>query len=437
MALKSPRQRISAPPNKQESRLIQTNDATVADEVPLNQKVLNNPARLSSTQIVQLQRTIGNQAVIRLLGHAQPIQRKVFIGAKEAYKQYKPEENDPDALKTLAADGITRRFVSPDEAKAFAGGQTDNMGYMAEKKRWVRLGKFTVIGEDHSDPAAPIITATKTKRFRYEGFSTYSEKRLKHDVLADHIRANNEKRFAKKGLESDKGEHSAEDAVPKYARVMPDMNALIQNQLINTVPKDLNVKPIDVPYLEPGKKFDTDYSLAHTLHLAFLEAMIYLTSYKGSNTKDPLDQFYQKHSEQIENSIIIMQKTDDTIPDYQTLPITKHMKDLISAFAKAAKNELGEQPKDIKRFKAKLDTTDESVVSITKKAKKQDYLRDLSMYKKILEANGKDLLFIIGEAHRRKLAPLLAADKIENIFYDKLLEAEKAEDAKAEKSAEK
>ena len=267
------------------------------------------------------------------------------------------------------------------------------------------MDQFTVLGEMHGAQTAPkIIKALGTNRFRYEGFAHLSKARLSKDpILSMHIRQRGKERVEKLGLgegEVEGGTHEAEEALPKYARILPDVVELARQQG--------DGGPHQVV---AGTQWPDAYSLAEALTKGLLDALIYVRSFQTKFRGHPLKDFYGANSTAVDNSILALMdaEVENRVPDFSTLEIKDDLGSLQTAYETAAKSELGvSKAEKLKTFKGKLDLVGEMNVSLTPEAKELDYLRDLSMFNTIKASKKKgDLLFVIGDAHRQKLQPLL------------------------------
>jgi hypothetical protein len=342
------------------------------------------------------------------------VQKRAYLGpsftAPSATDLAKP------GVQGLHDDATIRRFKDGAELASFAAaGRLENMGSMADGT-WIRLdGPMIVLGEDHGAPLAPdIITATGTRKFRYEGFSHHSATRLeKSDELSDHVEAEATDRLTQKGIAVADGEedqtHEAEHALPKYARTLPDVKQMADLQQAGGPGAVVGDKSVVA-----GAALGAEYSLAKSLLKALATSLLYAKSYGEKFWGHSLKAFYNANRAAVDAGIVAMNAAvgTSTVPDFAALAITGQLDALTTAYETAAKAKVGlKSAKDIKNFKKKLNLVDEPDVAMTARSKENDYLRDASMIKTIKDAKGAgDKLFVIGDAHRHKLEPLVRAE---------------------------
>ncbi|AFZ01392.1 DUF4157 domain-containing protein [Calothrix sp. PCC 6303] len=332
------------------------------------------------------------------------IQRKAYIGDNCDL----PANLEKPKNKALHEDGDIRRFNNQQEFETFAAGSAvEGVGQLADKT-WVRLPKsMLVLGENHGNPKAPeIIKATNIKKFRYEGFTHHSATRLeKSEELQGVVQESNKKSLEKKGLVAgaDEPTHEAEHALPKYARAVADV--------IELVKKQEKGEKISETSVVAGSDLGEEYSLVKALLSSLLHALIYSKSYSGKFFSHPLKQFYNENQAAVDEAIETLKASEQgkKVPDFSKLKITNTLDSLTTAYETAAKSKVGlTTQKKIDNFKAQLNTVKEPKVTLTNRAKEDDYLRDASMLETIKKAKSSgDRLFVIGDAHRYKLQPLI------------------------------
>jgi hypothetical protein len=330
------------------------------------------------------------------------LQLKAYIGENYA----KPKGALTEKAQTLVGDETIRRFKDKKELQKYAENKTsiDNAG-LTDDGDWVRVDQFTVLGEIHSEKNAnKLIKALGTNRFRYEGFAHLSKDRLSKDPdLAAHAAARDKARIEKLELgerEAKGRTHEAEDALPKYARTLPDVIELARQQ------RDGGPHQVVAGTLWPD-----GYSLAKALTKGLLDALMYARSFGTKFWGHSLKAFYSEYESKVDNSISVLKdaEAENKVPDFSALEIKDDLGSLQTAYETEAKSELGvSKAEKLKAFKGKLDVVGEMNVALTPEAKELDYLRDLSMFNTIKASKKKgDLLFVIGDAHRQKLQPLL------------------------------
>ncbi|BAZ41857.1 hypothetical protein NIES4101_78250 [Calothrix sp. NIES-4101] len=332
------------------------------------------------------------------------IQRKAYIGDNCDL----PANLEKPKNKALHEDGDIRRFNNQQEFETFAAGSpVEGVGQLADKT-WVRLPKsMLVLGENHGNPKAPeIIKATNIKKFRYEGFTHHSATRLeKSEELQGLVEESNKKSLEKKGLVAgaDEPTHEAEHALPKYARAVADVIELVKKQETG--------EAISGTSVVAGGDLGEEYSLVKALLSSLLHALIYSKSYSGKFFSHPLKQFYNENQAAVDEAIEALKASeqDKKVPDFSKLKITNTLDSLTTAYETAAKSKVGlTTQKKIDNFKAQLNTENEPKVALGNRAKEDDYLRDASMLETIKKAKSSgDRLFVIGDAHRHKLQPLI------------------------------
>lgn len=363
------------------------------------------------------------------LGHA--VQRRAFVGP--GFKQ--PESLADPKVRALADDEQIRRFKDEAELKAFAAaGAKVGIGAMPDHT-WVRLDTppMQVLGEDHGDAQSPaIIRATGITRFRYEGYTKHSQDRLANSAaLLAHAAVKSSRATHKLDVPAEDAAitHAAELAAPKYARVLPDVQDLSAAQAA--------AQPFDKLAVTAGTPLPAGYSLAKALLREFESSLVYAKSYGGKWTRHPLKLFYKAHAAAVDAAIDALNAAvaANRYPDFSALRITAQLEPLTQTYESAARAKVGLKKKSQRdAFKAQLNLKDEPKVASSDRAKENDYLRDASMLAMVKEAQqGGDSLFVMGDAHRRKLQPLfqglglpVAEDKV---FLDQQRDLDAAADA--------
>jgi hypothetical protein len=329
------------------------------------------------------------------------VQRRAVIGIDGGFTDV--VNNRKPAETALIADQIVRRFKDQAEFEKFAQGQKLGVAGELKDKTWIRVDQFTILGEKHGDSAAPgIIKALGTNRFRYEGFSHFSEDRKN---ASDQLKANTEKRDSELNKDFDfskeqEGQtHEAEHVLPKYARVIPDIKPIAKNQSIINVENPLYV---------PGSNFKDGYATEEKVIKYFLDALIYAKSYEKKWFGHELKTFYANYKANIDESIINLSEAlaVNRIPDLSKIKAVSDpntFKAMFAAYKKEAMEKTGlNTDEKINEFKKSLENN-VVIQADDPDAILMDYLRDHSMLATINEAKSNDLLFIIGYAHQQKL----------------------------------
>ncbi|MSP63427.1 MAG: DUF4157 domain-containing protein [Myxococcales bacterium] len=351
-------------------------------------------------------------------GAPAPVQRVVQRKAALGPDMRSPDEADMTDPKTraLVDDPQIRRFKDAAEMKAFAAaGQLEGMGVMP-KGTWVRVDPpMLVLGEHHGNPIAPeVIKSTHVKKYRYEGFTHHSETRLgnsKDNKMRDTLTMLGEERNERNGLSVGVGDptHDAEHALPKYARILADAIELVKRQHQNG--KDVGGKSSAV-----GADLTAGYSLPKALIDGTLAALVYAQSYGEKRMPHRVKKAYQDNKAAIDTSVNVLSKHKEgaaskhSVPNFNAMGLTVPvLTALHAAYRKVAQEKVGLDSEDKREgWKKKLNLKDEGEVALTKEAKEDDYLRDKSMLDTITKAiSAGDRLFVIGDAHRKKLDELI------------------------------
>jgi hypothetical protein len=359
---------------------------------------------------------------------SQALQLKAYVGQNFENPKNLEEPN----IKALHEDSLVRRFKDQNEAEQFAENKAlEGMGNLSDGT-WVRLPtNMLVLGEDHGDQLAPdIIKKTGIKKFRYEGFTHHNEDRLNNNEdLRKHVDDSRSGGLEKRGLEESEEEpsHDAEDAFPKYARTLADVIELVDKQRSN--------EEVSGVSLNAGTNLGAEYSLVKALLSGFKSSLIYCKSYSSKFFSHDLKTFYRTNNGAVDTAITMLQSNmeSNTVPDFTAMDITAVLNDLTTVYEKLGKKEVGlDKLGKLKSFKETLDTKDESKVAIGDRAKENDYLRDASMIKTIREAKGSgDRLFVIGDAHRQKLALLIKKEGLDVKKDKEFVEEQLIEDIQA------
>ncbi|MEW6496794.1 MAG: DUF4157 domain-containing protein [Cyanobacteriota bacterium] len=349
------------------------------------------------------------------------IQKKAYIG--DNYQDINEEVDEPENKElTIAKDDITRRFSDVSEFKKFArtpkDPSIDHIGEMPDDHSWIRVDQFTVLGEDHGKQKAPsIIAAIGTKRYRYEGFIDMGKEVWQDSKFLESEADNRAKRFEKLRLAQDEGIHEAEGVIPKYARVMPDAIAVISEQRGKPIAQN---KRTTKPYgeIKINDAYDENYNFDEAIVIALKGALIYTRSL-GKQKNNPFGKFYIENTAAIDSCIKELERAllARRVPDFtkNVFPLTrKKLTSLKDIFVKEAKKELSMDSNSvIEEWKQSLAVYEATDQQYTEEAKEIDFMRDASMFQTIKESKGKkDLLFIIGDDHRKKLKPILQKNNI-------------------------
>lgn len=322
------------------------------------------------------------------------VQKKAVIGAD--YKQ--PQETN-EKVKGVIGDDKPRRFKTQGELDGYAENRKANDAGEMKDGTWIRLDEMHVLGENHGARVAPdILSATGTRRFRYEAAAHHSKTRLgaspalKKNI--DEVGGDKLEKLSGKP-QKDEPTHEAEHALPKYARIVADVAGIATAQ--TTVKKEFAKCSV-----VPGRVMDEEYSVVKSLVEGFLTALLYAQSYKDKFFGHELKAFYKANAATIDATITAMQQKPNEVPDLSA--IAGALGDMTTAYKTAALKKLGLNKEGaVTAFKNKLVKGVDDQAE-TNEAKELDYLRDASMLDTIKQAKGAgDKLFIIGDAHRRKL----------------------------------
>nr|WP_255216790.1 DUF4157 domain-containing protein [Pseudenhygromyxa sp. WMMC2535] len=350
-------------------------------------------------------------------GGAQSVQRKAVIGPN-----YDPAQRGSDARNAVIDDDVMRRFEDDDELDRFARGDKLEVAGEMPDKTWIRMDEFTVLGEYHTNQLAPgIIKALGTEAFRYEGFSEYDDGLVAgDDALRESLDESREKFFQKHGIDPDDGDHSAEHVLPKFARCLPDVESIALKQGREDAENAI----------KPGAAMGEGYSLNKALISSFVGVLKYLRSYENLGTKSPLENTANEYHEDVVASIAVLEVAadNDVVPDLSKVGMATGagMAAMKAAFRSEARKTVGlEWMFSRYVFKMGLKIGGLSNQSLTNEANENDYLRDKSMFMKILSAKKmNERLFVIGDAHRSKLSSKLRSKGIRSMRDKDYLEEE-------------
>jgi hypothetical protein len=349
------------------------------------------------------------------------------------------------------ADNITRRFANESELKRFAADHkaVDTMGHRKSDNEWFRLpAPMLVLGETHGDGIVPgIINAVGTKKWQYEGFKHHSAARKRNDAgLKKSVKAADEAMGQKLGGTGNDGihadnisakheDHSAEHALPKYARSTADVYAMAAQQRAQKGPW----------WMAAGTEMT---GMKAPLVRSLGPALKYAKSYSTKWSSHPLKTFYKKNKAKVDALIVVMETVQESMPDFATYEDL--LKQLSTAYTKAARAKLGVS-KDSKLEKATgaLDmeprpkkVTDRLYAGFLDadnhdQAQENDKLRDLSMLKTAKKAKkGGTRLFVIGDSHRKRQARSLKSAGIEVQNNSVFVDQEKDRNAAAQQAVE-
>jgi hypothetical protein len=346
-----------------------------------------------------------------------PIQRKAIVKDKEVTDPLSDNKQED-----IRADDKVRRFKDNTEFKNFAEeGKIENAGFMNKdaKEDWIRVDEFTVLGEVHGDQKSlDIIKALQTDKWRYEGFSKHSDKRKKNNEdFKNHIESEENKWANDKKIDREligDRDHYVEHAVPKYARVIPDF--------INAIEKKGNI--------EKYKQYT-------------LDALIYAKAYEGKwSSRNTITAFYKNNAQTVSTAIKELKKDN---PDYVSLD-KNMLNSLKTTFTTYAKKKLGVDKLNFNELDDDKNTSHKKERGIindfkyneprapkglrkqadTDEGQNNDYLRDLSMLETMKKSkSSRDLLFVIGEAHRLKQKNELDKREFSNFRDNDFIEKEK------------
>jgi hypothetical protein len=344
------------------------------------------PTSTEDSSLLIKERTIQNSLV----------QRRAFIG--ESYKAADAQQGNDEQAR-LINDVHSRRFKNQGEFEGFAKGERLGVAGELENGTWIRVDQFTILGEDHGARKAPeIIRALGTNRFRYEGFVHVSNTRKSKDErLNTHLEERDTERNELFGLgnEQEGQTHEAEHVLPKYARIIPDLKSVANDQKTGQGSN----------YVAANTDFAGGYGMAKTLIKGFLDALIYAKSYENKFLSHTLKTFYKEYKVDIDASILGLSAIGNLMPDLARIPAVSNdvtFNAMKEAYKVAAMKKEGMNDKKLNAFKGTL-TPGVKEQGITPEANEMDYLRDHSLLETINKAKSKDLLFIMGDAHREKL----------------------------------
>ncbi len=212
-----------------------------------------------------------------------------------------------------------------------------------------------------------------------------------------------------------KRDHSVEHALPKYARAIPGVVVFAEQQSIGGPQGAL-----------AGSEWGEDHGLQRSLVGALLGALNYARSYGGKFMSHPLKAFYKAHRAAVDEAIVQLgqAETDEMVPNFAVLAITPVLPALAQVYTTAARKKLKvSDDAQLEEQKKQLDPNNAPVVTLAGRlkrgdedndAKQNDYLRDLSMLNTAKEAQGSGAgIFVIGDAHRKKLERTLKAAGME------------------------
>jgi len=374
-----------------------------------NQLVDNRPKAIAQRKLQTMVNNPNPLSFSHLKSNTtKPIQKRAFIGKNEI----KP--NAPN--KKLTSDPIIRRFKSKSEFKTFREDENalDHIG-LDQDNEWMRVDKFTVLGETHgTEDAKNIINAIGTKRWRYEGGTDFGKEKFKS---VDFKKAQSEKLnegYRKKGFKDNtlgNRSHNLEMAWPKYARALPDAIPLI----------DYFKSQENMDYNErigvfAGKKYNLTGAILSVSAQTLVFIKEVLPEYKEFNNIEGnqldlqislLQSVYKsyisimKSSDSIEISIeetkLELKSFDESIAKLD-LSLLSHLSDIMASIAKSKETSLFK-----KRNLKTLEASKMTHAAKSKLSNEMDLYRDLSMLKELKKSSRKDLLFIVGEEHMEKL----------------------------------
>jgi hypothetical protein len=394
---------------KPTTKIAQTQQQAIFESSPFgteSQQASRKPLSLK-TELMRAQHYGHN--LTRMPYGERAIQRKAYDEGNNEITEEGLSEN----AQSLVRDEKTRRFKSKTELKEYSVGKTENIG-TTEDGDWVRVDDFTVLGEDHSKPLAPkIISAINTNKFRYEGFTDTNP--YMTDKKAD------KEGFEGKAASEDRT-HAAENSIAKVLRVIPDVKLMAEKQ-----PKEGAVETAPGINIE-----DKPYQLSLAVIRVFKEGL----ELCQTTTNDSLNKFYQENKDDVDTSINVLNEKLPEIPKIKGLPIFNKIETMLKVFKDEAfkavplgtkyfglKNRSLEDWKNLLGDKDKPEPINSSD---SDEANEYDRLRDRSMYLTILDSkNSGDLLFVIGDAHRQRLAPRLKEKNIKHILDEDFLESER------------
>lgn len=335
------------------------------------------------------------------------VQRKAAVG-HDAHESRNPAQSD--AVQQLIEDDVPRRFNDEAELLKFSqGGTVEGVGQLAGGP-WIKLPpRMLVLGEDHADPlAVGIINAVHTRKFRYEGYS-------RHDSELTDRRGNEELKAQTENIDGarpehgdlvehdDHRDHSAEHAEARYARALAEIEEIAAAQ---TQGRSYN-GVVDEAGDSLGEKYTSKRALVHEL----LPALLYVDAFDAKPENSPLKKFQARHAGDLTASIEVIREAvrANQMVSFARMPITPFLGELREAYTTQVRSMIGlGKLGGIGRFKDRLDLDGELNVTNSKHAKELDYVRDKSMLRMIQEASEQgDRVFVIGDAHRKKLMPLI------------------------------
>ena len=324
-----------------------------------------------------LQREAGNSGTRTLLAPI-AVQRKVVLGDPE------PEVVNTATSGSAGADGLilpakTYRFANRAQWTKY-GKNRDGIGGEVDGK-WVLLPRrgMLVVGENHGDSHADEWKAIDSK-WRYESGAGRSTR-------------------AGAALGSD-ASHAVEHAIPKAARALPEIGDSVLTM----------GQPGGLP--AAGAPLPAGYNMHVVAIKLFKQSLVLLKSYEGHwgrglfwRKKPPLTVFYAANKGAVDASIATLTTAlgAGVMPNVTALPIWPRYNDLMDVFQQEAESKVGLTTDD-SYDKFKGDLGHGARVTANARAERNDILRDKSMLDTIKSAKGSTRVFVIGDAHRAKLA---------------------------------
>jgi hypothetical protein len=376
---------------------------------------------LTSGQVLQLQRTLGNRVVTALLRKRQAappppaaaspaIQRQVYLGKQSqakveltpaAVSWWEKQKGSGDRkVSNMLTDEPKRYFNDKAEMINYAQGKTENMGYLTPENTWIRLpeNRLLVLGEDHSSTTLnDVVKATGAKNYLYEPNTEMpadlagSSKRVRAAISTRKDELN-----LKAGRKDDKIDHNLEKSMAKVVVGLDGMASKI-NTAVN--------KPVTSG---TGKKAATGYTRgAAELFYFRLALLISAKAAKHNKNPQPLWTAQQAVLNQSYKQLL------DNLPLEQTDFVKAISKDaftfdqFLESFKTAALMELQHSDKGNEYAGFRTEHTD--MQASNERVKEYEKMREFHMVQKIKAGLGSYSLVGMGDVHRGHLETLLGA----------------------------
>jgi hypothetical protein len=413
------------------------------------------PLHLTPHGATRLQRLVGNQAMLRLLGPSGPagmpvvpggevtlapgggagvaprpstvppatgtaLQRKVMIKQVPIPKirgsyRHKEASGKGDVGKgernvaSMIGDAPVRYFESKDELYQYANQETDRIGYVESAKTWVRLpDELTVMGENHEKTpnVSHVVTATGTSRFMHEAYTERPDDMGGAEEVAALQDERSESFNPKFGVKpKGQGKHYAEDFYPKIMRGLSGI--VVQNNKL--LASKAEIPLLRMAILDARRLMDDDPELFLTyaeFSKLFDETAEFLKT--GSSDMSPLSKQMQ------------LEKSSRIFDDFVTEFGVYAYGEIESREARIPKADQAAFEKDYDPTKGKYPGANADEIAKAERA------GDLSMYQHIKAASAKGyLLYGLGSWHRERMVKLLDREGIKHTTVDDFITSQK------------